>query len=156
MQVISHLKSMGAERFLHIYQSLENQGFGPLDGEVAKLMKFRPQAIRKLPMAQRASRAKTFVERGANTELAYELFGTYLLKVQKELVTDFLDATGVEHDDGMIDNLENVSPKVDKLGDVIGELDGKFDKEDVTLYLSMCSEQWPETSELAAAYEKRA
>ncbi len=155
MQVISHLKSMGAERFLHIYESLETQGFGPLDGEVAKLMKFRPQAIRKLPMAQRAKRAKSFVERSSNTELAYELFGTYLLKVQKELVTGFLDATGVEHDDGMIDNLDEASPNVEKLGDVISDLDGKFDKDDVTLYLSMCSEQWPETSELAAAYESR-
>ncbi len=156
MQVISHLKNMEADRFLHIYEALENQGFGPLDGEVAKLMKFRPQAIRKLPMAQRAKRAKAFVERASNTELAYELFGTYLLKECKELVTGFLDSTGVEHDDGMIENLDDTKPDVSKLGDVITELDKKFGPDDVTLYLSMCSEQWPEVPELTTAFEGRA
>ena len=104
MQVIDYLKNMSAERFLAIYQSLENQGFGPLDGEVAKILKFRPQAIRKLPMDQRARRAKAFLERGTNAELAYELFGTYLLKSQKKIVTGFLDATGVEHEEGISDD----------------------------------------------------
>ena len=156
MHVIDHLKSMGAERFLHIYQSLENQGFGPLDGEVAKLMKFRPQAIRKLPMDQRAKRAKSFVERNSNTDLAYELFGTYLLKVHKELVTGFLDSTGVSHEDGMIDDIDNSKPDVAKLDAAIAGLDEKFDKDDVTLYLSMCSEQWPDVPELATAFTQRA
>ena len=58
MQVVEQLKQTSPDRFLEIYSALENNGFGPLDGEVAKAMKFRPQAIRKLPMAQRARRAQ--------------------------------------------------------------------------------------------------
>ena len=155
MQVIDYLKNMSAERFLAIYQSLENQGFGPLDGEVAKILKFRPQAIRKLPMAQRARRAKSFLERGSSTDLAYELFGTYLLKNHKEIVTDFLDSTGVEHKDGMIDDLDATPPQADKLDETISALDKKFDAEDVTLYLAMCAEQWPKVGEIQKAYEAR-
>ena len=99
MQVIEQLRGTSDERFLEIYQALENQGFGPLDGEVAKAMKFRPHAIKKLPMAQRAKRARNILVRAGNAELCYELFGSYLMQKCKTLVTDFLDGTGVEHDD---------------------------------------------------------
>ena len=34
MKTIEHLKSMKDERFLHIYEALGQDGFGPLDGEV--------------------------------------------------------------------------------------------------------------------------
>jgi len=155
MQVVEQLKSLSEERFLAIYESLENQGYGPLDAEVAKMMKFRPHAIKKLPMAQRAKRARTVVERSSNAELAYELFGTYLLKHHKELVTGFLDKTGVEHEDGMIENLDSNAPAGDKVADVAKELDGNFDAEDVTLYLSMCAEQWPQVKEIEATWRDR-
>lgn len=156
MQVIDELKRMSEERFLNIYQALEQQGFGPLDGEVAKVMKFRPQAIRKLPMAQRARRAKTILLRGANAELAYDLFGSYLLKQHKELVTGFLDATGVEHEDGMIADTGQSVPAGDKVAGAIEELDGKFAPEEVTLYLSICAEQWPNVSEIQESWSARA
>ena len=75
MKVIEELKKMNDERFLGIYEALEDQGFGPLDGEVAKVMKFRPHAIRKLPMAQRAKRARSILTSGSKADLTYELFG---------------------------------------------------------------------------------
>ena len=50
MAVLEQLQRLSDERFLSIYESLSERGFGPLDGEVAKALKFRPQAIRKLPM----------------------------------------------------------------------------------------------------------
>ena len=115
MQVIEQLRKMSAERFLAIYKSLENQGFGPLDGEVAKSLRFRPQAIRKIPMEQRARRARTIMEHAANAELAYELFGAYLIKHHKELVTGFLDSTGVKHEEGMIEDVEGRKPASSKL-----------------------------------------
>jgi hypothetical protein len=155
MQVIEQLKKMDDERFLTIYTALEQNGFGPLDGEVAKVMKFRPHAIKKLPMPQRSKRAKRILETGANAELCYELFGTYLIREHKDLVTGFLDATGVEHEEGMIEDLENNKPDAKKLKDAIAELDGKFDAEDVTLYLALCAEQWPDVPELDALWRER-
>src|SRR5688572_17901936 len=155
MQVIEELKRMSDARFLEIYQGLEEKGFGPLDGEVAKAMHFRPLAIRKLPMAQRAKRAKVLLERRANAELAYELFGSYLLKNKKELVTRFLDGTGVEHEEGMIQNVESAQPDPQKLPGVLDELDRDFGKDDVTLYLSICAEQWSASSEIQEAWRAR-
>jgi hypothetical protein len=155
MQVLEQLKSMSPERFLAIYQSLEVDGYGPLDGEVAKSVKFRPMAVKKLPMAQRAKRARMIMEATGNSELAYELFGAYLLKHKKELVTGFLDKTGVAHQDGMIEDIEKGVPTKSQIAGAVKELDASFPKEDVTLYLSMCAQQWAQVPEIDEIWKKR-
>ena len=155
MQVIEQLRTMDDTRFAAIYESLVHQGFGPLDNEVAQSLKFRPQAIRKLPFAQRAKRAKMFMERTASAELCYELFGTYLMKGHKQLILDFLDATGVQHKDGMLEGDGPQTPDVAKLNEAITELDKKYDPSDVTLYLSVCAEQWPEVPEVESLWRMR-
>ena len=144
MTVLEHVKSMSPERFLSIYQSLEQHGFGPLDADVAKSLRFRPQAIRKLPMEQRAKRARMLIESTKNANLAYEIVGGYLLKTCKELVVGFLDATDEKHQDGMIEDVEGQKPAPGKIAGAVAELDKKFAKEDVTLYLVLCEEQWPD------------
>ncbi|MFT7487340.1 MAG: hypothetical protein ACI9F9_003201 [Candidatus Paceibacteria bacterium] len=155
MKVIDQLKTMADERFITIYTSLEHQGFGPMDNEVAKVMKFRPQAIRKVPMDQRAKRAKRILETSANAEMCYEIFGSYLIKDHKELVTSFLDLTGVKHEDGMIHSTEEDQPDGGKIAGAVQELDGKHEKEDVTLYLSLCAEQWPGVKEIQEVWSER-
>ena len=155
MQVIEQLKTLSSERFLTIYESLSQEGFGPLDGEVAKALKFRPQAIKRLPMPQRARRAHSILQHTGNAELTYELFGSYLMSTCKELITDFLDATGVAHEDGMIQNLEEASPDPKKVATAVSELDEKYDAADVTLYLAMCAEQWPGIEEIESVWRMR-
>ena len=144
MTVLDHMKGMSPDRFFAIYKSLERQGFGPLDADVARSLRFRPQAIRKLPMEQRAKRARMLVESTKNVNLAYELVGGYLMKTRKELVIAFLDATGVRHRDGMIDDVDGAKPASDKIAGAVADLDARFPPEDVTLYLVLCAEQWPE------------
>jgi hypothetical protein len=144
MTVLDHMKGMSPDRFLAIYTSLERQGFGPLDADVAKSLRFRPQAIRKLPMEQRAKRARMLVESTKNANLAYELVGGYLMKTRKELVIGFLEATGVKHQDGMIEDIEGAKPDPARIAAAVEELDRKFPREDVTLYLVLCNDQWPD------------
>lgn len=154
MNVIEQLKQLDDERFYAIYESLVQNGFGPLDGEVAKSLKFRPQAIRKLPLAQRARRARSLL--GRNPELTYEFFGGYLMQHQKVLVTGFLDKTGVPHEDGIIEDLAAGRPDPEKLAEAVEELDRSFPPEDVTLYLSMCADQWSGVEELERLWRERA
>ena len=155
MKVIEQLKALSEDKFLAMYEALSQQGLGPLDAEVAKAVHFRPQAIRKLPMPRRARKAKAILISTSNAELCYELFGTYLIKEHKELVTGFLDATGVEHEDGMIENLDNNKPDDAKVADAVKGLEGKFDAEDVTVYLALCAEQWPDVEALDKAWRER-
>jgi uncharacterized protein (UPF0297 family) len=155
MAVLEHFKLLTEQRFLAIYEALSEQGYGPLDGEVAKLLKFRPQAIKKIPIAKRAKLAKNWIEQKQNAELCYELFGTYLVRTRKELVTGFLDATGVPHEDGMIEDIEGTKPDPAKIPGAVQALDAKFGADDVTLYLALCTEQWPSVSELATLWKQR-
>ncbi len=156
MAVLEQFEVLSDERFLAIYESLADRGFGPLDDEVAKALKFRPQAIRKLPMEKRARHGRRIIAGGANAELCYELFGTYLVRKRNELVTSFLDATGVKHEQGMIEDVEESVPDPAKIDGAVSELDGKFDPEDVTLYLALCVEMWPESEALEKAWRARA
>jgi uncharacterized protein (UPF0297 family) len=155
MVVLEHFRRLDEQRFLAIYTALSEQGYGPLDGEVAKLLKFRPQAIKKVPLAKRAKLARAWIEQRKNGELCYELFGTYLVRTKKELVTGFLDATGVPHEEGMIEDIERAKPDPAKIPTAVRELDAKFGADDVTLYLALCAEQWPGVPELAALWHER-
>lgn len=155
MKVIEQLRVLSEAKFLSMYEALAQDGYGPLDVEVAKALKFRPHAIRKLAIDKRARKAKSILISTANAELCYELFGSYLIRDRKELVTGFLDATGVEHEDGMIEDLDNNQPDAKKLKAAIADLDGKFDAEDVTLYLALCAEQWPDVPQIDELWRER-
>jgi hypothetical protein len=156
MPVLEHFRSLSEARFLAIYEALSEQGYGPIDGEIAKLLKFRPQAVKKIPLAKRAKLAKGWIEGKRNAELCYELFGTYLVRTKKELVTGFLDATGVPHEDGMIADIEAKKPDPAKLPAALEALDAQFGRDDVTLYLALCAEQWPGVEELTTLWRQRA
>ena len=153
--VVEQFKRMAEDRFLALYESLAEQGFGPMDANVAKALKFRPHAIRKLPMAQRSRKARALLLSSNDAELAYELSGSYLVKHHRTLITDFLDATGVAHDDGMIEDLDAGAPDGDKIGAAATELDGSFASDDVTLYLAMCAQQWPASTPLRELWQSR-
>lgn len=155
MSILDRLAALSDERFLTMYSSLEHQGFGPLDAEVAKSLNFRPQAVRKLPMAQRARRARSIVLQRKNGELAYELVGGYLVKTRREMITGFLDAVGVPHEDGMIDDVNAAPPDPARVAAAVEALDAKHPKEDVVLYLELCAQHWPESAEIAAALAAR-
>lgn len=154
MKVVEELKVMSDERFLVLYQDLSQHGFGLLDGEVAQRLKFRPHAIRKLPIATRAKHAKSILIGRGQAELCYEFFGSWLIKQRLDLVKGFLDGTGVPHEEGMLEDLEANRPDVTKLEGVVKELDAKFEPEDVTLYLALAAEQWP-LPELDALWRSR-
>jgi hypothetical protein len=155
MVVLEQLRLLSDERFLALYLALSEKGYGPLDGEVAKLLRFRPQAIRKVPIEKRAKLARQWIERKNSSDLCYELFGTYLVRTRRELVTGFLDATGVAHEDGMIEDVEKARPDPAKLAEAVRALDQRFAPEDVTLYLALCAEQWPGVPELLALWRER-
>lgn len=155
MSILEAVKAMSDERFLAIYEGLSEQGFGPLDGDVAKALKFRPHAIRKLPMEKRAKKARQILLAGGRAELAYELCGGYLIKTHEQLMPDFLDATGVPHEKGMIEDTSDSKPDPTKVADAVKALDEKYPAEDVTLYLGICAMQWPEVEELTAIHAAR-
>ena len=155
MKVLKQLESMSPERFLAIYEALGQQGFGPMDDKVAAALKFRPVAIRKLSMEKRAETARKILLRSRETELCYELFGSYLITKAKDLVAEFLDGTGVPHKDCMVEDTDTSKPDPTKVAAVVQQLDKKYDPADVTLYLAIAAEQWASVPEVEAAWRMR-
>jgi len=155
MKVIEQLQTLSPERFLAIYEALAQEGFGPLDDKVATALKFRPIAIRRLAMSKRADTARKLLVRGRETELCYELFGSYLVQKAKDLVAEFLDGTGVAHKDCMIEDVSASKPDPAKIPEVVRALDQKYDPADVTLYLAVAAEQWPSVPEVESAWRMR-
>ena len=121
----------------------------------AGAFRMRPVALKRLPFEKRAKKARSLIEGKHNAELAYELFGTYLVTTKKDLVTAFLDATGVPHEDGMIQNPDASTPDESKLEDAVVALDAAHDPADVTLYLAIAAEQWPESALLQRIWRER-
>ena len=154
MAVLEHLAQLSDERFLSIYSSLTERGIGPLDRQVAEDLRFRPQAVVKLPLEKRAKRARMLLERNRNAELLYELFGTYLMRNKKELVLGFLDETGVEHEDGIIE-ADDAAPSAEKLPAALKKLEGEHGADDVALYLALAAEQWPDQEAVQSAWRER-
>ena len=121
MKVIEQLDAISDERFHEIYEALSKDGFGPLDAEVAMSLKFRPQAIRKLSLDKRSKRARSILMHTRQADLCFELFGTDLMTRRKQLVIDFLEGSGVEHEDGMRKSADDTVPDVAKLGPTIAD-----------------------------------
>ncbi|MEM7306382.1 MAG: hypothetical protein AAF682_06920 [Planctomycetota bacterium] len=146
---------MSEERFLEIYETLTHNGYGPLDRELAAKLKFRPLAMRKLPLETRARRAKAHLLHTKNAEITYELFGSYLVNRDKAILTDFLDATDVPHEEGIIENVEEGKPAADKIPAAVAALDEKYAANDVTLYLAISAEHWPDVDAMQKAWSER-
>jgi len=155
MQVVEHLKQLSSEQFQVIYEGLAEQGFGPLDREVALSLRFRPEKIRKLPIAQRARRAHQLLVSSSNEESTYELFGTYLMRHCEGLIQGFLDGTGVQHEDGMLEDVDNSLPREDALEATVAKLDGEFEPAQVSMYLAMAASQWPTLEALDRLWRSR-
>ena len=82
------------------------------------------------------------------------LFGAYLMNNAKQLVIDFLDGTGVKHEEGMIESMSDL-PDEAKVAETVQALDEKYDPQDVTLYLALAAEQWPSVTAVESAWQMR-
>jgi hypothetical protein len=152
---LDYLAARDDQRFLTIYSGLLHDGYGPLDGELAKLLKFRPLAIKKLPVAQRARQARNYLLNRRQGDMAYEVLGAYLVKHHKDLVTDFLDAAGIPHEDGLLEE-DAPLPSEQGINTAVAALDAKYPREEVTMYLALCGQTWPEVERFAALWKERA
>jgi len=110
---------------------------------IAQRIKFRTRSVQALP---RDRKARHLVNLGTVSEIvSARLLVAYHLHHQRAMMSAFLDALGIAHEDGLIasDDLEPPSP--DRLGDAARTLGASFPPEDVALYLATLMWQDPET-----------
>src|SRR5438045_71446 len=113
---------------------------------VAEARRVRPVFLERQPKPQRHAAMVASLTRPGLEMITANLIRTWLLKKYKEMLCDFLDALGIAHKDGVVEDLpDNVEDA--KLNSGIDVLLGKYPREVVAVYLHAFQEmnevQWP-------------
>ena len=148
--------SLGTEILAWAYED-EKPVYKATLGAVADARKVRTVFLQRQPRTQRHTGmldtlAKPRMELAAST-----LLRTWLLKGKKSLLVDFLDALGIEHEDGVVDDLPETVDEA-KLRQAVDTLVEKYPNEVVAIYLNafngMNETNWPALNSMLEADDR--
>ena len=109
---------------------------------IAQQKKFRPKTVIGLDTGRKARHLATL---GAvPDQIAARALIVYHLADHRPMMGAFLDALGIAHDNGLI-NEENVKPDAEKIAPAAAQLAGQFPPDDVRIYLNTLLCQDPDT-----------
>ena len=109
---------------------------------IAQQKKFRPKTVISLDLDRKSRHLASLIS--VPNSIAGRALVLYHLADQRTLMGRFLDALGIEHEDGLIKE-DNVKPDTAKLAPAAAALAGEFSADDVRLYLTTLLCQDPET-----------
>jgi hypothetical protein len=110
---------------------------------IARHIKFRPKSVLGLPVEKKARHLATLAQ--VSDLLAARLLVAYHLEHQRPMMGAFLDALGIEHDDGLIKDETPKTPDADTLDKAVTTLAAAYPRADVTRYFWTLLWQDPET-----------
>ncbi len=113
---------------------------------VAEARKVRPVFMERQPRTQRHATMLATLARPALEMATANLIRTWLLKKYKGMLIDFLDALGIQHKEGVVDELPESMDEA-KLRSAVDAVLGKYPPEVVAVYLNAFKEmnevEWP-------------
>jgi hypothetical protein len=101
---------------------------------IAQRLKFRTKSVVVLPIAKKTQYLLSLLS--LPEMVAARLLVAYHIAHQRPLMSAFLDALGVAHDNGMIAEETDIAPDKEKLRAAVQTVAAAFPKEDVAVYLS--------------------
>jgi hypothetical protein len=139
-QMTPDQKLRAARAFWHDEEAASDQLQATL--LIAQQKKFRPKTVAALDEERKAKHLASIVQ--LPETLAARALITYHLAEQRPMMGQFLDALGIQHEDGLIKD-EEVKPDTAKLSEAAGAIAAVHPKEEVDLYLNTLLCQDPET-----------
>jgi len=109
---------------------------------IAQQKKFRPKFVLSLDSDRKAKHLSGLFS--LPDPIAARALVIYHLADQREMMGAFLDALGIAHENGLIQE-DDVKPAPEKVAPAVAQLAGQFPREDVTLYLNTLLCQDPDT-----------
>jgi hypothetical protein len=100
---------------------------------IAKHVKFRPKTIAGLDVEGKARHLASVPT--LPDDVAARLLVLYHLAEQRPMMAAFLDALGIAHENGLIQDASEVRPDQAKLGPAVAALANAFPAADVSIYL---------------------
>ena len=144
------LTAMSPERLERLYTDLPDGARMALDAVIARVLNSRVETVRRRPLAMKIKALRAWFQRSKDDDLALDVLRGYFLGPRQQLVTDFLDATGVAHEEGQVQD-DDAAPDEGKVPDAVKTLCDKHDPDDVRLYLEVATRQWHESQALKDA-----
>jgi hypothetical protein len=113
---------------------------------VAEARKLRPVFLERQPRADRHTTMIQTLTRPSLDAVTGNLVRAWLLKKYKAMLCDFLDALGIKHNDGVVDDLPETIDD-EKLRGAVDTLLAKYPAEVVAVYLNAFNDMnevnWP-------------
>jgi hypothetical protein len=124
---------------------------------IAHRLKFRTKSVVALPLDKKVRHLLGIPQQLMPEIVAARLLVAYHLAQQRPMMASFLDALGIKHDNGLIEDEETAAPTPERLQEAAKAIAASFPPDDVSLYLSTLVWQDPETwGGLSEAPETRA
>jgi hypothetical protein len=137
--------TLAQEILNYIYES-DKPLYRTVLAAVAEARKLRPVFLERQPRTDRHSAMLQTLSRPSLDAITGNLVRAWLLKKYKSMLCDFLDALGIVHNEGVV---EDLPPTIDdeKLRGGVETLLGKYPPEVVAIYLNAFHEMnevnWP-------------
>lgn len=134
------------------------EGAAPMYGQMvhaaAAAMKARPSSVSKLPAAKKAAAMRRALARVGADPLAEEMLAVYFLQVKKDLLTEWLDALGLAHEEGALKDDAPSEPDEAKLRGCVETFrkgEGTIDRELLlAAFAAQAAIDWPKLDALIA------
>ncbi len=134
-------KLVAVQAFWQDEDAIEQQAEALL--AIASHLRFRPKSVRSLPEEKRVRYLANLPT--VSDSVAGRVLVSYHLAHQRPMLGAFLDALGIQHDNGVLAAEEIQPPAPEKLKEAVEKLQAEFPKDDVELYFLTLLAQDPQT-----------
>jgi hypothetical protein len=146
-QVFAGMSQDMAEQFLSALLESAPGAAAQALAAASATMKARPKFMARQPLERQAAFVRRCLSRVAANPLAEEMLAVYFLECRKELLVAWLDASGVKHDDGTLEDDEPAEPKAAALKKAVADFrkgDGPEERELLLrAFAAQTSVDWP-------------
>jgi hypothetical protein len=146
-QVFAALTPEHAQKLLTLLAEKAPGMFVQAIAAASAAIKARPVYLQRQPFDKRAQAVRRALSRVAANPIADELLAVYFLECRKELLLEWLDAVGVAHKDGTLEEMAPAQPAEKKLRDAVAGFRAAGDDPDRELLLRAFAAQdaveWP-------------
>ncbi|HSJ96774.1 MAG TPA: hypothetical protein VLC53_06870 [Myxococcota bacterium] len=117
-QLFAAMKPEQARALLDALKEKAPVAYAQALGLTAGAIKARPVFVQKQPPERRAELMRKALSRVASDPIAEEMLAVYFLECRNEVLVDWLDRIGVEHDKGTLAG-EPSEPPAEQLGEAV-------------------------------------
>ncbi|MCH2171544.1 hypothetical protein MK489_12240 [Myxococcota bacterium] len=146
-QVFANMSPECAERMLRALSDKSPMIFAQALATASAAMKARPVYLKRQPFPKRAAAVRRALSRVAANPIADEVLAIYFLECQPDLLTEWLDRVGLEHEEGSLKAETPEAPEEAALKSAIGEYLSADDNPDRPVLLQAFAAQaaieWP-------------